>query len=111
MALNGKYLQDAEALLDKGDYSQASEKLWGAAAQVVKAIAATRRWRHSSHRDLREVVGRLYRESGDEELPRLFSVAESLHANFYENYMSGDIVQLHAADIRKLVEKLEALVS
>src|SRR3989304_3981963 len=94
MALNGKYLQDAEALLDKGDYSQASEKLWGAAAQVVKAIAATRRWRHSSHRDLREVVGRLFRETGDADLPRLFSVAESLHANFYENYMSGEIVQL-----------------
>lgn len=27
--LNGKYLAEAEALLDKADYAQASEKLWG----------------------------------------------------------------------------------
>jgi len=36
--LNGKYLQDAKALLDKQDYVQASEKLWGAVAQIIKAM-------------------------------------------------------------------------
>ena len=40
--LNGKYLQDAKALLDKQDYVQASEKLWGAVAQIIKAIALNR---------------------------------------------------------------------
>lgn len=111
MALNGKYLEDAEALLAQGDYSQASEKLWGATAALVKAAAATRRWRHSSHRDLREVIGRLYRDTRDEDLLRLFSVAEALHANFYENYMAGDVVRVHAADVRRLVEKLGALAA
>lgn len=42
LKLNGKFLKDAKALLDKQDYVQASEKLWGAAAQVIKAIALKR---------------------------------------------------------------------
>lgn len=109
MTLNGKYLEQAEALLAAGDYPQASEKFWGAVAEAVKAVAATRRWRHSSHRDLREVISRLYQESGDAELPRLFSVAEALHANFYENYIAAEVVKAHAEDARRLVEKLQAL--
>jgi len=40
--LNGKFLKDAKTLLEKRDYVQASEKLWGAAAQIVKAIALAR---------------------------------------------------------------------
>lgn len=41
--LNGKYLKDADALLQKGDYVQASEKLWGAAAEIVKPVALRER--------------------------------------------------------------------
>lgn len=109
MTLNGKYLEQAEALLVAGDYPQASEKFWGAVAEAVKGVAATRRWRHSSHRDLRDVIGRLYRETGDGDLLRLFSVAESLHANFYEDYMSSDVVMAYAEDAKRLVAKLQAL--
>ena len=35
--------------LDQGDLVQASEKGWGAAAQMVKAIAEQRGWRHRAH--------------------------------------------------------------
>ena len=42
MALNGKYLEDADRLLEAGDYVQASEKYWGAMAEIVKAIAEGR---------------------------------------------------------------------
>ncbi len=92
--------------MDRGDYPQASEKLWGAAAQAIKAVAAARDWRHSVHRDLRRNVERLYQETGDAELPRLFTVAESLHANFYVDFMSGEVVRLHAGDIQRFIEKL-----
>ncbi|MBI2648832.1 MAG: hypothetical protein HYW93_04165 [Thaumarchaeota archaeon] len=40
--LNGKYLKEAQQLLDSGDYAQASEKFWGATAEVIKAVAAKR---------------------------------------------------------------------
>jgi hypothetical protein len=40
LRLSEKELMEAEELLRKGDYLQASEEAWGAAAQMVKAVAA-----------------------------------------------------------------------
>ena len=109
MTLNGKYLKEAEELLAANDSVQASEKLWGAVAVAVKAVAADRRWRHSSHRDLRGAISRLYRETGDPEYLELFSIAESLHANFYEDFMQPEDVRVYAERARRLVAKLQAL--
>ena len=111
VALNGKYMRDARELLDKGDYPQASEKLWGVAAQAIKAVAASRRWRHSSHRDLRTIISRLRQETGDAEYLPLFSAAESLHANFYEDFLAPDDVKFYAEQVYRLIEKLRPLVS
>ncbi len=110
VALNGKYLHDAQAPLERGDHLQGSEKLWGAAAQAVKAVAASRRWRHSSHRDLRAVISRLRQETGDPEYLALFSIAESLHTNFYENYLVPEDVTYYAEQVNRLTEKLRPLV-
>jgi hypothetical protein len=110
-AHNGKYLRDAEGLLAGNDSVQASEKFWGAVALAVKAVAADRRWRHSSHRDLRSAISRIYRETGDREYLELFSIAESLHANFYEDFMEPEDVRVYADDARRLVAKLQALAA
>lgn len=104
--LSSKYLGDAEALLGRGDFVQASEKFWGAVAEATKAAAAERRWRHSSHHDLRRAISRLYQETGDADFVRLFGIAESLHANFYEDFMEAADVRVCAEDARRIVEKL-----
>ncbi len=45
-----RYLvQQARAELALGDLRQASEKGWGAAAQMVKAVAEFRGWSHRYH--------------------------------------------------------------
>jgi hypothetical protein len=44
-----KYMRDAEELLEKKDYAQASERAWGAASQMVKALAAKEGRELSSH--------------------------------------------------------------
>ena len=73
--LSEKYLREAEDLLSK-DHIQASEKLWGAAALMVKAVATTRD-SISSH-ELFSFVRRLG-EKRNPELRRLFSVASTLY--------------------------------
>jgi len=50
--LNDKYLKEAGALMEEGDYVQASEKFWGAAAEIVKAVAAGRDVEIRSHGQL-----------------------------------------------------------
>ena len=49
LELSRKYMRQAQEELDRGDWSQASEKAWGAAAESLKATAAQRGWNHRNH--------------------------------------------------------------
>lgn len=89
----GHLLEQARRELDLGDKRQASEKGWGAAAQAVKAVAEGRGWQHKSHAALFDVVTRLARETGNDELKSLFHVSNSLHSNSYENTQNADAVR------------------
>lgn len=102
-------LAKAEEALVQDDLIQASEKLWGATAHMVKSVAQRRRWRHGGHRELFLVIDRLVEETGDRELRTLFDVANSLHSNFYENWMSRDWIEDRVQHIRNFLEKLEGL--
>ena len=103
-------LAQARSELEAGDVRQASEKGWGAAAQMLKAIAEDRGWEHDRHRHFSRIASRLRYELGDGELYRQFRVAEGLHDNFYEDTLSADDVGLDLADVARLLDKVEPLV-
>ena len=63
--------------LAAGGVRHASEKDWGAAAQMVKSIAERRAWQHRNHAALFAAVSLLVNEAGDEDIPLLFAVANS----------------------------------
>ncbi len=102
-------LQEAEAEFEKGDFVQASEKSWGAAAQHLKALATERDWGHDTHGHLGVVADQLAAETGNEEISKLFSLAESLHANFYEAHRSEAAVRGGMDDVRRFVGILAAI--
>ncbi len=104
-------LQQADAELSAGDVRQASEKGWGAAAQVVKAIAEQRGWPHQSHAALYRVIDRLVLETDDDSISNLFHIASALHQNFYENWDSPDNVARALKAVRQFIEKLSLLLS
>jgi len=110
MKLSGKYLKDANDLLAKGDCVQASEKLWGSAALMVKAVAASRGTTILSHGELFSFVKKLGEEINEPELRRLFSVASTLHQNFYENWLHEDVIKEYSEDIKQLITELEKLI-
>jgi len=56
LELSREYLREAEEFLGRGDGIQAGEKAWGAAAQMVKAVAAGRGKELRSHSMLWEFV-------------------------------------------------------
>jgi len=109
-SLMRKYLKDAEIFLSKGDYVQASEKLWGAAAEGVKVVAAKKGVELRTHSDLWEFVTRLRTELKDPELSRLFLQANYLHQNFYEGILPQEAVMDGAEAIKEFIEKLEKLI-
>jgi uncharacterized protein (UPF0332 family) len=110
LKLSEKYLRDAEDFLARGDYTQASEKAWGAASQMVKALAAKRGREIRSHGELHREVIKLTEESGDDEIRLLWQSAISLHQNFYENWLPPEMVEKNIEDAKKLVEKLKHLL-
>ena len=89
--------------LDRGDTRQASEKSWGAAAQAVKAVAQGRGWEHNTHGDLFRAVRLLAGEPGRDDLDRLFGVANTLHVNFYENWLRAKTVRAYLDDAARFV--------
>ena len=97
--------------LAAGDTRQASEKGWGAAAQMVKSVAAQRGWAHQSHAALFDVIARLVDETGDSEIRRLFRVANALHVNFYENWDKAENVAGDLDDLERFLDKLEPLAA
>jgi hypothetical protein len=103
LKLSEKYIKDAEEFLTKKDLVQASEKAWGAAAQIVKALAAKEL---RSHGELHRYVAELSKEKGDREIMKFWFSATSLHQNFYENWFPEEAVRSAVEDVKNFIEKL-----
>ena len=107
----GVFLAKAGGYLAEGDLLQASEKGWGAAAQMVKAVAEARGWDHSGHRQLFLAVNRLAEETGDERIRDAFAAASTLHINFYDGMLPREMVEAYLARVGEFVGRLEQLAS
>ena len=105
------FLTNARQYLQEGDLVQASEKGWGAAAVMVKAVAEERGCPHRHHRLLYGIIEDLVDETGDEELSEFFHAASRLHYNFYEDWLRPQVVQRHLQQVGQLVEKLDLLLA
>lgn len=106
LELNNKYIHDADECLKKGDYVQASEKLWGATVTIAKAIAAQRRKSLKTHEGIKFFLAQLARELKDENINTVSLVAEGLHQNFYENIEHPDSVKKGAKMIKQFVTRM-----
>src|SRR5579862_5801616 len=87
------FLAGAKEDLGKGQSAAASEKLWGATYQMLKAVAQYRGWPHNSYRQLFEVVVKLVEETSDSEYTVLFHAAAGLHINYSEDWEPRPSVQ------------------
>ena len=103
-------LAQAYEELTKGDLAQASERAWGAAAQILKAIAEERGWRHHSHRDLYYNIELLERETGGADIVDLFGACNYLHLNFYEDTYSVRFIERQIKQVERFVDRVEGLL-
>jgi HEPN domain-containing protein len=107
-SLAEKFLREAEELLARGDYVQASEKAWGAAAQMVKAVAAKKGKELKSHGDLWRFVLEVAGEN--DELRRLWHVANTLHQNFYGGWIPPEGVRRAVEDVKQFINMMKKLL-
>ena len=104
--LNHKYLKDAENLILREDYVQASEKFWGAFAEMVKGIASERGLLTRSHLGLGVIVDVLQKEFKNFNLTEAYFAANSLHSNFYEEELTPEQVKKAARIVKDAINVL-----
>ncbi len=114
--LTQEHAQAAEAFLENaarefaaGDELQASEKMWGAAAHAIMAVALQRGQECGSHQKLVSVAWQIANEHDDEALLGGISTAEKFHANFYHGFMESEDMERNAAIVRRFVARMLSL--
>ena len=110
LKLNGRYLRESQKLLVKGDYAQASEKLWVAMAEIIKAVAAKRGVELGTHRRLGEFISKLQKEHPDWDLVPAFGLGNALHTNFYEDWLPPGPCGNVRPRVRQFIENLRTLL-
>ena len=104
-------IQKARDELAAGDSRQASEKGWGAAAQMLKAIAEQTGAPHHSHASLARMASEVYGQTGEDSIATWFAIAQNLHINFYEDNLSEEFIQIYLNQISLLVNRLDRYLS
>lgn len=94
--------------LAAGDLHQASEKGWGAAAHMAKAVALAQGWQYTRHSHFHRVMNQAGRLTGNTRLPFLHGRAEILHINYYELKDDLDTEQI-SKDLQSVAEMLDIL--
>ena len=103
-----EFLANSREFLAAGNLNQASEKGWGAAAHMAKAVAIAQGWQYARHSHYHRVMNQAGRTTGNTRLPFLHGRAEVLHANYYELKEDLDAA-LISNDLENITELLEIL--
>ncbi len=105
-----KFLADAKREFAAGDTLQASEKMWGAAAHAIMAVAQQRGWPFGNHRVMLNAARRVAAELDDGELLLGLAAAQLFHSNFYHGHMEEEDLGPYTENVRRFVDKMLALV-
>ena len=106
-----EFLTRSREYLAAGDLHQASEKSWGAAAHMAKAVAAAQGWEYETHADFSVVLNEAVKVTGDDRLRALRSIANDLHSNYYrrKRHLNAGIIGQDIESVSELVEILVPL--
>ncbi len=101
-----EFLIASDREFDEGDILQGAEKLWGAAAHAVMAVAQERGWPHTSHQSLKQAVIRVAEEREDPLLEASFLAAEKFHRHFYHDSMEDWERDADRPLVKRFIERM-----
>lgn len=103
-----EFLGKAPDYLNAGDLHQASEKGWGAAAHMAKAVAVAQGWEYETHADFSVVLNQAWQATGNDRLRDLRGIANELHGNYYrrKRHLNAEVI---GQDIESVAELMTAL--
>ena len=106
-----EFLAKGREYLTAGDWHQAAEKGWGAAAWMAKAVADAQGWEYKKHDQYYTVMRQARALSGDARLRSLQAIANQLHGFFYtrKRFLDPDDIGHGLDDMETLLDILEPL--
>ncbi len=104
-----EFLGKSREYLAVGDLHQASEKGWGAASHMVKAVAVAHGWEYERHSDFSQVLNAAYLLTGNDRIRLLRGIPNELHGNYYKRKRHLDAGMIER-DLDSTEELSEALM-
>ena len=106
-----EFLAKSRTYLADDDLHQASEKGWGAAAWMAKAVATAQGWQYDKHEHFGEVLYQVGKLTGDDRLRTFRAIANDLHGNFYQRkrFLHADLIGESLDEVATLLDLLEPL--
>ncbi|MEQ1473111.1 MAG: PaREP1 family protein [Candidatus Acidiferrum sp.] len=107
--IRNQYRSNAEHAVALGELRKASELLWGAVTQQLKALAASRNTVIRSHRQFFDFLRQFAAESGENWLYEEFVSLNALHTNFYDEIIPPDTFPILYQKAIEYIARLERL--
>ena len=106
-----EFLGKAHEYLAQDDLHQASEKGWGAAAWMAKAVAVSQGWEYNQHAHFGVVCRSVSDLIGNDRLLDLSAIAYDLHRGYYtrKRFLSDRTIGRNLDQVAELLEILEPL--
>ena len=107
--ISRRLILQAPGELERGDRLQATEKIWGALAQMLKAHGQQRGWMNpGGHRTVGHIASQLHLEYDEIDVVSAYLAADNGHRNFYDNEMSPAEIEGIMAVVSRVLPELES---
>ena len=106
-----EFLTKGREYLAAGEWHQAAEKGWGAAAWMEKAVAVTHGWQYNKRDQFFTVIHEARGLSGDARLRNLSNTANTLHGYFYtrQRFLLPENISESLDDVELMLDILQPL--
>lgn len=108
-----EFLDASRTCLADGRLHQASEKGWGAAAHMAKAVALAQGWQYDTHAHFSVVLNQAWQRIGDDRVRALRATANDLHGNYCrrKRHLSAQEIGADIDSVADLINLLEPLTT
>lgn len=106
-----QFLERARRYAADGDLHQASEKAWGAAAHMAKAVAAANGWTYERHADFSRILNNVWLQTRNDRIRELRGSPNELHSYYYlrKRFLDAEFIEADIADVAELIDLLAPL--
>ncbi len=104
------FLAASDREFASGDRLHASEKLWGASAHSLMAVAMRQGSRLGSHSSFRDTAELLSDEQNDPSIEYGFAHAEQFHGNFYHDHLTDLDADILRPKVHDFVHRVLSLL-